>query len=918
MLARYAFTLVAVALAALLRFALAPVLGEAVPYILFFPTVVLCGWYGGLWPGLLSTALGGLAAWFFFVPPAYSFAFVDTGAPWALVLFLLCGVLISLLAESLHDARRRTEASEARERDAYARDVVERRKGQRELLESRERLRMALEAGRMGAWTEELDGTRHVHWSRELERLFGLQPGEFGGTDDAFFAFVHPDDRESLRAAVNRAVAGRADYEAEYRFTRKDGEQRWMMERGRALCDESGKPLRLAGLAWDVTERKRAEARLKEGARTQAALYAFVARLHRAEALDEVYAAALDAMLEALRCDRASILRFDDEGVMRFVAWRGLSDGYRRAVEGHSPWTQDEKNPQPIPVPGIAAADVEPELRAVIEAEGVRALAFIPLVSGGQLVGKFMTYYDAPHAFDGVEIELCESIARQLALGIERRESEETLRASEERLRLALDAGKMGNWEWNVRTNEVSWSPELEEIHGLTRGAFGRTFAAYRKDIHPDDLPVVERAVGRTLEQGDHHVEYRIVRPDGAVRWVEGRGKVFRDEAGQPARVIGVCTDVTERKRAEAALRDADRHKDEFLAMLSHELRNPLAALTTAAQVLALAPPGDGAALQAREVIARQTGIMTRLIEDLLDVSRVTMGKMTLDRMPLDLGELVRNVVDAWRAADRLGAVQVAVSAASVWVIADRLRIEQIFTNLLDNALKFTPAGKRIDVAVRREAGSALLEVVDEGKGIAPELIDHVFDLFVQGPRNAQDNRGGLGLGLALVKRLAELHGGTVAVASAGIASGASFTVRLPAAAHPPAYVPARTVVAPAGARRILIVDDNDDARTMLEAVLAHEGHHVQGARSGASGLALAADSPPDVALIDIGLPDIDGYEVARRLRAARPPRELALIALTGFGQAEDQRRAFAAGFDAHLTKPVTPDRLSQTIAALH
>ena len=286
MLARYAFTLVAVALAALLRFALAPVLGEAVPYILFFPTVVLCGWYGGLWPGLLSTALGGLAAWFFFVPPAYSFAFVDTGAPWALVLFLLCGVLISLLAESLHDARRRTEASEARERDAYARDVVERRKGQRELLESRERLRMALEAGRMGAWTEELDGTRHVHWSRELERLFGLQPGEFGGTDDAFFAFVHPDDRESLRAAVNRAVAGRADYEAEYRFTRKDGEQRWMMERGRALCDESGKPLRLAGLAWDVTERKRAEARLKEGARTQAALYAFDARLHRAEALD--------------------------------------------------------------------------------------------------------------------------------------------------------------------------------------------------------------------------------------------------------------------------------------------------------------------------------------------------------------------------------------------------------------------------------------------------------------------------------------------------------------------------------------------------------------------------------------------------------------------------------------------------------
>ena len=1039
MLARYVFTLVAVALATLLRYALAPVLGAGVPFILYFPTVVLCAWFGGLWPGLLSTALGALAAWYFFVPPAFSFALSDAGAPWSLVLFVLCGLMISGLAESLHAARRRTEESEAREREAYAHGAVERRRGQQELIESRERLRMALEAGRMGAWTEELDATRRVEWSPELERLFGLQPGEFAGTDDAFLAFVHPDDRTALHAAVERAIAERNDYEAEYRFTRNDGEQRWMMERGRVLCDESGKPLRLAGLAWDITERKRAEAlfrasleaspsaeilvdasgtivlanaqterlfgypredlvgqpievlvperfrgrhpeyrarfaatpqarpmgegrdlyglrkdgtevpieiglnpveiegrtlvlsavvdlterkryehALKESARTQSALYAFVARLHRAEGVADVYAAALDAMVEALGCNRASILRFDDDGVMRFVASRGLSDGYRRAVEGHSPWTRDARNPQPIAVADLAASDLEPELRAVIEGEGIRALDFIPLVSGGQLIGKFMTYYDAPHAFGSVEIDLCLSIARQLALGIERRESEETLRASAERLRLALAAGRMGSWEWNVRTNEVIWSPELEQIHGLPHGAFGRTFASYRRDIHPDDLPAVERAIGHSLEHGDHHVEYRIVRSDGSVRWVEGRGKVFRDEAGEPLRVIGVCTDITERKSAEAALREADRHKDEFLAMLSHELRNPLAALTTAAHVLALARPDGDDDVHARTIVARQTAVMTRLIDDLLDVSRVTMGKMTLDRVPLDLADLVRNVAEAWRGAGRLGLARVAVTTTPAWILADRMRIEQIVTNLLDNALKFTPPGRRVDVVVRRDGESALLEVADEGEGIAPEMIGHVFDLFVQAPRDGQRKGGGLGLGLALVKRLAELHGGTATVASAGVGRGAVFTVRLPAAPRPKAHVPPRSAAVPSGARRILIVDDNDDARTMLEAMLVHDGHHVRGARNGAAGLALAADSPPDVALIDIGLPDIDGYELARQLRAALPARELALIALTGFGQAEDQRRAFAAGFDAHLTKPVTPDRLTQAIAELH
>jgi CheY-like chemotaxis protein/anti-sigma regulatory factor (Ser/Thr protein kinase) len=251
-----------------------------------------------------------------------------------------------------------------------------------------------------------------------------------------------------------------------------------------------------------------------------------------------------------------------------------------------------------------------------------------------------------------------------------------------------------------------------------------------------------------------------------------------------------------------------------------------------------------------------------------------------------------------------------------VWVDADRARIEQILSNLLDNAVKFTPAGKTIRVAVAPEGEDALLTVSDEGAGLAPGSAERMFDLFVQGERGLDRAAGGLGVGLALVKRLTELHGGTVAASSAGAGRGTTFVVRLPAVL-PSAQSQAAQATPRVAAKRILIVEDNDDARHMMHEVLAFGGHDVREARDGATGLALAAESRPDVALIDIGLPDLDGYEVARRLRAAPGGRRMGLIAITGYGQAEDQKRAYDAGFDAHLTKPVAPERLRQVMAGL-
>ena len=369
-------------------------------------------------------------------------------------------------------------------------------------------------------------------------------------------------------------------------------------------------------------------------------------------------------------------------------------------------------------------------------------------------------------------------------------------------------------------------------------------------------------------------------------------------------------------EREKAALQASDRAKDEFLAMLSHELRNPLAALSAAAHVVKLAPPDAEAAVKARGVIERQTRHMARLVGDLLDISRVAMGKVALERERINLADVVTNVASTWRASGRLERHQVSVRVSPAWVDADRARIEQVFSNLLDNAIKFTPAGKRISVGVGQEGDNAVLQVSDEGEGLAPELVDTAFGLFVQGERGLDRAAGGLGVGLALVKRLTELHGGSATAASAGLGKGATFTITLPAVL-PSAQAAAPERPAPVAARRVLIVEDNDDTRQMMQEVLRFSGHDVRTARDGASGLALAAEARPDVALIDIGLPDVDGYEVARRLRATPGGRTIGLVAITGYGQAEDQRRAYEAGFDAHLTKPVAPERLKQVMAGL-
>jgi len=386
--------------------------------------------------------------------------------------------------------------------------------------------------------------------------------------------------------------------------------------------------------------------------------------------------------------------------------------------------------------------------------------------------------------------------------------------------------------------------------------------------------------------------------PASTIDEVRELGHALRDAA------VAIRDREARQSRAEQRLREADRAKDEFLAMLGHELRNPLASVANVARLLEFAERQPELMRTVRDILGRQVEHMTHLLDDLLEVGRMTGGKIRLERKPLDLAAVTGELIDAWRRGGRFTHHDVEASLAPAWVLADRVRIEQIVSNLLDNALKYTPSGGRIDVAVLSADGVATLVVRDTGEGIGEALIDRVFDLFVQGERGLAREKGGLGIGLTMAKRLVELHGGAIAVESPGVGHGATFTVSLPAVAAP-ADIAAATGGLPAGSHRILVVEDNDDARDSLAALLSESGHDVQAVASGEAGVALAAAWRPEIALVDIGLPDVDGYYVARRLRSLPHGAAMRIVALTGYGSPEDRQRAFSAGFDAHLVKPL-------------
>ncbi|TFV96541.1 PAS domain S-box protein [Oxalobacteraceae bacterium OM1] len=493
--------------------------------------------------------------------------------------------------------------------------------------------------------------------------------------------------------------------------------------------------------------------------------------------------------------------------------------------------------------------------------------------------------------------------------------SEAALRESEAKFRTITDA--MPQMVWSTRPDGYHdfYNQRWYDFTGMPEGTTDG--AGWNGMFHPDDQ---DRAWGRwqhCLATGEpYEIEYRLRHRSGQYRWVLGRALPIRDEGGRIMRWMGTCTDIHEHKLAQEALEASDRRKDEFLAMLAHELRNPLAPISAAAELLPMMPGADARMQQISDVIARQAQHMTGLVDDLLDVSRVTRGLVTLNKVEIDIKAVVAEAVEQARplVESRGHALDTHLPPENACVSGDKKRLVQVLANLLSNAAKYTPNGGRIDLRLRVEAERVLLSVSDNGIGMSSELVQRAFELFAQGERTADRSQGGLGIGLALVKSLVELHDGTVEAYSEGAGKGSRFTVALPRIRHAEGRarpsggkgVPQRAQTS----RRVMVVDDNTDAADMLAMFLSAAGYDAAVEYHAATALERAAAFRPDVCLLDIGLPDIDGYALARRLRALPGMAGVKLVAVSGYGQQQDKDAALAAGFDHHLVKPVNTSQL--------
>ena len=642
--------------------------------------------------------------------------------------------------------------------------------------------------------------------------------------------------------------------------------------------------------------------------------------MSRSRTAAEIYTAALNALESGLNVRRASILLFDPDGVMRFKAFRGISDAYRAAVEGHTPWRPDSQNAEPIWVADVSADPALTDFLPTFEREGIAGMVFIPLINLDRVIGKFMLYYATPTPRDEAALQLASIIAAQVAFALDKTRSEDQARRSEARLRFALDAAAMGTWDWDLTTNHVLWSDNLERIHGLPDGAFDGTFDSYAREIHPDDREKVFASVQRALSEGaPHEVEYRIVAPDGTVRWCEGVGRVEYED-GRPVRMSGVCMVVTRRKEAElarlAAAEESSRLKDDFLATLSHELRTPLNAILGWLQMLELGQLSPARTRQALEVIGRNARLQARLIEDILDVSRIISGKLEIERDTVSPQQLVDSVLAgiAPTADARRIALEQRLGPDLPSIHGDARRLHQVLNNVLANAVKFTPDGGTIVLRGEATDGILTIEVVDTGVGIAPDLLPFIFDRFRQGDSRSTRSFSGLGLGLAIARHLVELHGGDIAASSDGPGTGTAVTIRLPVGPEAVRSVEPR---ASGGAGQLdglelLVIDDEPDSRDMLVALLEAQGATVVHRASAQSGLELLARRHVHLVIADIAMPGVDGYEFILRLRA--DGNQTPAVAVTAFARPDDRRRALQAGYSGYLAKPIDADALARTV----
>lgn len=816
-------------------------------------------------------------------------------------------------------------------------------------------LKLALEAARMGTWERNLL-TGEDRWSPRQEALFGLAAGSFDSKHQSFLERIHPGDRRAVEVAVERAIAGESRYESEYRIYWPDGTIRWMIGRGDVIRDAGGRAARMVGITMDITERKLTEQRLA----TEHAV-------NRALSESSSLPAAAPRVLEA---------------ICQTTGWRWGAmwavEPYGKVLTCVDIWRQDDANladfgrksnevtfAAGVGLPGRVWSSAEPAWitdvtldanfprREVAIRAGLHGAAAFPIIAGKEVLGVMEFFSHEVRDPDRPLLEMMRSVGAQVGQFIDCRRTDQGRRDSEAQTLAILETALDCIISMDHAGRVVEWNPAAEKTFGFTRTeAIGREMAEL---IIPPALREAHRkGLARYLATGEgpvigKRIEITAIRKSGAEFPIElGITPVTSQRAPMFLMFTAYLRDITDRKLAETernrllsaekdARQDAEkanRMKDEFLSIVSHELRTPLNAILGWSQLLAGGKGDEQEVKEGLEVIQRNARVQTQIIEDILDMSRIISGRVRLDVQRVDLPPVVEAAIESMlpAAAAKHIRLQKVLDPLAGPVSGDPARLQQIVWNLISNAIKFTPKNGQVRVTLERVNSHVEISVSDSGEGIKPEFLPHVFERFRQGDNASTRRHGGLGLGLSIVKQLAELHGGSVQAKSLGEGHGATFRVALPLMPLQPydegrdREHPRTTVTAPGDCEfpkltgvKVLVVDDEPDARALLKRLLENCEAQVTTGSSVEEALGLVSRFMPDVIVSDIGMPGRDGYDLIRTLRSLAPGQGGAIpaAALTAFARSEDRTRAMVAGFDVHIAKPVEPAELCAVVARL-
>jgi PAS domain S-box-containing protein len=821
-------------------------------------------------------------------------------------------------------------------------DVTERKRIERALRDSEAQLRVALRSAQLGIYEWE-PATGRLQWDARVRELWDLPQG--AAVDYATFrAGLHCDDVQRVDAAVSAALQPGRDgtFECEYRVVSpRSSAERWVKATGQVTF-EGGRAVRMVGTVQDITAWKQVEASLQQRSERLAVLLDAASALLGAD--DPV------AYLDLLYRRLAGVLELDlylhfqvapAEPTLVLAACHGITEAQQARL---TPLRLGDAVCGRVALERRAAvlADVQAsgeERSARVRATGVQAYACHPLVAHGELLGTLSFGSRRRSSFGADEVALMRAVCDLVATALGRRRAERALRQREQDLATAFRVNPQPMFI--VRASDqryVEVNEPWERLTGYSRGeAIGRTSAELGLYAEGEDRARFYQALRGHSAARDFEFDTR--NRQGQLRRVAVSAELA--DIGGEALIIGAVNDVTARREIElerAALLQAEREarraaehanraKDEFLATVSHELRTPLNAMLGWSHILARRS-GEPALLQeGLAVIERNARAQAQLIADLLDMSRIVSGRLRLEMESVDLQDVVRAAVDTVGPAARAKdiRIEVALEPRLGRVQGDPQRLQQVAWNLLSNAVKFTPPRGRVEVALARDGGHAQLRVRDSGQGIDPALLPHVFDRFRQADSSTTRRHGGLGLGLAIVKQLVELHGGEVQAHSAGPGQGASFVIRLPllqAEASAPTAV-AAPLRSPRAGRvslagvTVLAVDDEADGLSMVRQLLEEHDARVLTASSAREALRVIGEVQPDILLSDIGMPEMDGYELIHHVRSAMRGAALPAVAVTAFARAEDQLRALRAGYQAHIAKPLEPDELLDIVAML-